>query len=565
MPEYRESRTVYARDSSPSDDEYKRTTVRRYKVTPERSVVERIERDVDVIEVDRRSNRYAGHADLLDVEPRGYNPERPRSAFEPSVRDRDERYSRVDRVEYRGDDGYRGALVERERVVERDDDFYIERDKGGGRSRLVYESSKEVDRSDSFSPRSPRDWERRHYWDDKDTEVRVERKVERRDDGAEVRIERRVEERRDDSVERWRKETNYYEPAPSAPIVNVVPMPMVIREKDETREIITTRPHHHHDDDYYYRRERDLPYIKREEEVVIEHFDERPHRHHHHRHHHHSHSHSHRRHSDGESEDEYYKKTVIRRDRSSSGSPHRKRHIAEGALAGAGLSAILASRRSGNGELPEHRGRKVIAGAALGALGTEVVRRAHSAYEERYGDDDREYEKEKDKPHSRIKTGLGIAAVALAAAGAAKYYQSNKIEKEEMSRGRARRRYSDASSASSRSTSRKRSKNRASSLAKAAAGTAAVAGIVQHYRNRSKSRDGKSRSRSRLRTGAEIVAAGLAGAGAKKLYDKHKDKKERERSASAHSRGYSSADEDDDRSDREYRRRSGSRSVARNG
>jgi hypothetical protein len=574
MPEvsgYRETRTTYARDSSPSDDEYKRTTVRRYKVTPDRAVVERVERDVDVIDVDRRTSRYSGRADLLDIEPRMYVPERPRSAFEPSARDRDERYSRVDRVEYR-DEGHRGALIERERVVERDDDFYSERDRGrGGSSRVVYESSKDIER-DAYSPRSPRDYERRSYWDaEKDAEVRIEKRVERREDGAEVRIERRVEERRDDSVERWRKETEYYEPAPP-PIVNVIrqsaPMPLVVRNKEEetVRELVAShRPHH--DDEYYYRREaREVgPYIKREEEVTIEHYDDRHHHHHHRRHHHHSHSH--RRHSDA-SDDEYYiKKTTVRRD--SSGSPHRKRHIAEGALAGAGLSAILASRRTGNGELPENRGRKVLAGAALGALGTEVVRRAHSAYEERYGDEerDREYEKEKDKPHSRIKTGLGIAAVALAAAGAAKYYQSNKIEKEEMSRGRARHR-SRSSGSSSRSTSRKRSKSRASSIAKAAAGTAAVAGLVQHYRHkRSKSRDGKSRSRSRLRTGAEIVAAGLAGAGAKKLYDKRKEKKERERSSSTHSRGYSSADDyaRDDRSDRSYRRRDRSRSVTRSG
>lgn len=590
MPEvYRESRTTYARDSSPSDDEYKRTTVRRYKVTPDRAVVERVERDVDVIDVDRRSSRYAGRSDLLEAEPRIYNaPERPRSAFEPPVRDRDERYSRVDRVEYRGDDGHRGAMIERERVVERDDDFYSDRDRdrGGGRSRVVYESSKEVERNDAYSPRSPRDWERRAYWDDKDTEVRIEKRVEHRDDGAEVRIERRVEERRDDSVERWRKETEYFEPAPApivirqrAPEQRIIvqeapaPAPLVIREQQESREVVASRHPSHHDDEYYYRREmREVgPYVHREEEVAIEHYDDHRHRHHHSRHHHHhSHSHSHHRHhSDGESGDEYYKKTVIRRDRSSSGSPHRKRHIAEGALAGAGLSAILATRRNGHGELPENRGRKVLAGAALGAIGTEVVRRAHSAYEDKYGDDerDREYERGGEKPHSRIKTGLGIAAVALAAAGAAKYYQSNKIEKEELSRGRSRRRYTDDES--SRSPSRKRSKSRASSLAKAAAGTAAVAGLVKHYRDkRSKSRDGKSRSRSRLRTGAEIVAAGLAGAGAKKLYDKRKDKKEKEkersRSLSEHSRGYSSVD-DYERDDRDRRRRSRSRSVTRSG
>ncbi|KAK5660086.1 hypothetical protein OQA88_13555 [Cercophora sp. LCS_1] len=571
------------RESSPSDDDYKRTTVRRYKVAPGR--VERLDREVDVIEESR--GRYGGRsqADLLEVD-RVYVPERPRSAFETSSpRDRDDRYSRF---EYRKDD--HGTLIEREKYVERDDSprrsrtlvlehrhddddhhhHHHHHDKDS-RTRVVYESSKDVER-DVYSPRSPRDWERRAYWDEKDTDVRIEK----RSDGTEVIIKRRVEERDDDNVERWRKETEYYEPA-VPPIVNLIhqrpeqkiilqeappPAPLVIREQPRDRELVIARGSR--DDDYYYRKEnREVgPYYTetREEEIKVEHFDDDRHHHHHHRHHHRHH------HSDGESDDAYYykKKTVIRdRSRSSSGSPHRKRHIAEGALAGAGLSAILASRRNGDGELPQNRGRKVIAGAALGALGTEVVRRAHSAYEERYGDEEEE-ERERDKPHSRLKTGLGIAAVALAAAGAAKYYQSNKVEKEEMRRGRPRNRSSDDES--SRSRSRKRSKSRASSVAKVAAGTAAAAALAQHYRHkRSKSRDGKSksRSRSRIRTGAEIAGAALIGAGAKKLYDKRKDKKNRARSHSTDSRSVSNAS-DYERDDR-YRRGSRSRSVSRSG
>ena len=594
MPEVyaRESRS-YTRDreSSGSDDEYKRTTVRRYKVAPNR--VERVEREVDVIEEDRRS-RYAppgfnprsSDRDLLAVE-RTYVPERPRSAFDPgSPRDRDGRDERYTRDRFEFDIHRGGAVVERERervvereerdgyperssrtlVIERDEDHHHhDRDRDRGRA-VVYEAAKE-------EARSPRDWERRAYWDDKDTEVRVEKRVERRDDGTEVRIERRYEER-DDSVERWRKQTEYYEPVP-APIVirpreqKIIvqePAPVVIREQQESRDLVVGR----RDDDYYYRRDvRELaPYgteIRREEEVEVVRYEDPPHHHHHRRHHHH-----HRHHDGGASDDEYYyrKKTVVREgSRSSSGSPHRKRHIAEGALAGAGLSAIIASRRGKDGELPEKRGRKVLAGAALGALGTEAVRRAHSAYEERFGDEDRERSRSREREkHSRIKTGLGIAAVALAAAGAAKYYQSNKIEKEELGRGRPLRRYSDDES--SRSPSRKRSKSRAASLAKAAAGTAAVAGIVQHIRKkRSKSRDGKSRSRSRLRTGAEIVAAGLAGAGAKKLYDKRKEKKERSLSrSSVGSRGLSEEEyySDDSRRDRR-RHRSRSRDVPRSG
>ena len=131
---------------------------------------------------------------------------------------------------------------------------------------------------------------------------------------------------------------------------------------------------------------------RREEEYAMARYDEEARRHHHH--------HNRRRSSAG-SDEGYYKKTVVRRERSSSGSPHRKRHIAEGALAGAGLTALLSSRRNGDGELPEHRGRKVVAGAALGALGTEVVRRAHSAYQERYGEDERGRSRSRERSQSR--------------------------------------------------------------------------------------------------------------------------------------------------------------------
>ena len=642
MPEvYRESRYTRERDPSPSDDEgYKRTTVRRYKVTPDR--VERVEREVDVVEEERRS-RYAPYRrssrdELLEVDRRTerlYIPERPRSALDPSPHSatyverqvierererepRDEHYTRVDRVEYRGD-GPRSTVVERERVVERDDrdpypersrtvvereiverdrddDFYRSGDRDRGK--VVYESTKEVervDRNDPYSPRDTRGWERRGFWDDeKDTEVRVEKRIERRDsEGGEVVVERRVEERRGDDgyhaggppeVERWRKETEYYEPAqpPLPPIVirqraqeqkiivqeAPAPPPVVIREHAaDTREVTVARRPSSRDGEYYYHREsREVgPYRgeRREEEFAVSRYDD-GHGHGHHRHHHHHSRHHHSRregYSDAESDGEYYsRRTVVRRERSESSSPHRKRHLAEGALAGAGLTAILASRRDSHGEFRQHKGRKVVAGAALGALGTEVARRAHSAYQERYGEEEkRERSRSRSRPpHSKLKTGLGIAAVALAAAGAAKYYQSTKIEKEEMNRGRPLHR---GESDSDRSPSRKRSKSRASSMAKAAVGTAAVAGLVQHYRHKSKSRDGKSRSRSRLRTGAEILAAGLAGAGAKKLYDKRKDKKEGEKEREREL----SDDDYYERDARDYNRRSRSRSLTRSG
>ncbi|KAK4140624.1 uncharacterized protein C8A04DRAFT_14797 [Dichotomopilus funicola] len=607
MPEvYREARYVRERsrdrDTSPSDDEgYKRTTVRRYKVGGDR--VERVDREIDVVEEERRSRyapvRRSSRDEVVEVDRRVdrlYIPERPRSNYEPSPhsatyverqvvereREREPREDHYTRVE---------------RIVERDDDHR----RGDDRSRVVYESTKEIDRVDRDRERdrdrdlySPREWERRSHWDDeKDTEVRIEKRVEHRDShGADLRIERRVEERRDDpyspggdNVERWRKETEYYAPAQPAPAPIVIrqrapeqriivqeaaPATVVIREQADKRDLALARQGSREGEVYYHRESREVgPYRgeRREEEYAIARYDDE-HRRHHHHHHHHRRHHHHHGHSEGESDGEYYvRRTITQRERSASSSPHRKRHIAEGALAGAGLSAILASRRDSHGEYKQNRGRKVLAGAAIGAIGTEVARRAHSAYQDRYGDEDnRDRSRSRSRsrpPHSRLKTGLGIAAVALAAAGAAKYYQSNKIEKEEMHRGRALHRDSDTE----RSLSRKRSKSRASSVAKAGLGTAAAVGLVQHYRNKSKSksRDGKSRSRSRLRTGAEIVAAGLAGAGAKKLYDRRKDKKEEEKERDREREREFSDDEYYNSDGHDRHGRSRSRSLTRSG
>jgi len=61
-------------------------------------------------------------------------------------------------------------------------------------------------------------------------------------------------------------------------------------------------------------------------------------------------------------------------------SPAHKRHLAEGTLACAGTAALIANHRIQVGE--EHRGRNVVGGAALGAIGAEVSTRARSRYRE---------------------------------------------------------------------------------------------------------------------------------------------------------------------------------------
>ncbi|OAA40242.1 hypothetical protein ISF_09820 [Cordyceps fumosorosea ARSEF 2679] len=429
------------------------------------------------------------------------------------------------------------------------------------------------------------------------TVMESDREWDRRSRQDDVRIERRVDESFEDSrghdVERYRKETEYFAPAEPAPPpvmfrqpapVQDAPSsqplyynrqdrpeagPMVIRERDD-REVVRRGPY---EDDYYYRHERREfgpgpvgpyrgdPYYRRDpyardRDWGLARYDNR-------------------RREEYYSEDEDYyvsngrrRRSRSRRHRSrsrsrsrSKSSDHHKLHLAEGALAGAGVTALLQSKRDQYGDLPENRGRKVLAGAALGALGTEALKRAHSAYEERWGDRD-----ESPDHHSRLKTGFGIAAVALAAAGAAKYFQANKIEKEEAHRGRSRTRgyasdgYHDSRSRSrsSRAPSRRRSMSR---IAKAALGTAATAGVLRHLHNRSKSRggDGRERSKSRLRTGAKIAGAAAAAGVAGKLYKNHQEKKEKERS-----RSRARSDTEDDRyHDRRDRSRSRSRSMAR--
>ncbi|KAF6801185.1 hypothetical protein CMUS01_15482 [Colletotrichum musicola] len=559
---YRESTRVYrdrAGSESSDDGGYKTTTVRRYKVAPSR-VIERTER-VEVDDDDRRS-RYSG----LPLRTSGdfaYAPERPRSAFDSR------------------------SVVERQ-VVERELEPYRaetrsvydkEWDRGSryDDSRNVIEVERERERVD-WDRRSRGGWDHHHHHHHHhdDTEVVVDKRIERREDG-DIKIEKRIEEHRDDyggaEVERYRKETEYYSPVSPPPIpqpviirqqapeqkiiVQEAPPPapiivprqdpgiVVVREREQPREIVRREPRE--DESYYYRRETKAigPYRKDEREY----WDRR----------------GRGRDCCSDDEDYHYKKTIIRRERSNSSDHHHKRHLAEGALAGAGIAALVGSRRDSRGELPANRGSKVLAGAALGGLGTEIIRRARSAYEENYRDDyyDSRH-RSRSRSHSRssrIKTGLGIAAAALAVAGAAKYYQSNKIEKEEMSRGRSRNRGYSASSYSSRSRSRSKSrKSRSRSVAKAAAATAAAAGLVQHFRNKSKSKSrSRSRSKSRLRTGAEIAAAGLAGGVASKIYKNRKDKKDREIERELSDEEY----EEELRRERRARRRSRSRSQAR--
>ncbi|KAI1081472.1 hypothetical protein F5B20DRAFT_588538 [Whalleya microplaca] len=542
---YRERDIRYTREDSPSsdDDKYTTTTVRRYKVgggpsgsrVVERDRIERYEEDDD------RRSRHSHHShhshshshsntgrpsgELLEVDRRvERTTERPRS--------RTSEY-------YRDDDRYRTVEYEREREVDHDY-HYPERHR-----------TKVVEESTHVSSPPPRDnyWERqsRAPWDDpRETDVRIDKRVVHREsdgdlhikektidkhshsprgyDERDLKIERRIVEEdypHDGEIERYRKETDYYaapDPPPAPVIIrNKAPeQKIVIQEAPSPAPVIVPRQ----EPSYIVLRERDREVVRRPEPREDDDY--------------YRHRRDDRR--DSFDEDYYVKRTIIKRDSSASSDHHRRRHLAEGALAGAGLGALVGGGNRGrDGEYHDHRGRKVLAGAALGALGSEAIRRAKSAYEDRYedryddGDDYYRHRHHRSKSRSRLTTGLAIGAAALAVAGGLKYMQNNKIEKEEATRGRARRRhsvddYSRSPSRSSRGRSRSKSKSN-SNMAKAAVATGAVAGLVNHYRSKSR---GKSRSKSRLRTGAEIAAAGLTGAAASKLWERHKDKKDRD-------------------------------------
>ncbi|CZR60758.1 uncharacterized protein PAC_10654 [Phialocephala subalpina] len=525
-----DGRSVVSRRTK-DDGSYR--TVQRYRVTPSR---------VEEVEVDRRSSRLdiAPRAERIEIDRRSerWEPERPRSAID--IRPR-------------------SSIVERERYIERDrepvrevreTERYIEREREPAREperertrTVVYERDRESEPLRPWERAPARPWESER--DVRETDVvRVEKRTERREEPYEL--------------ERYQRETEYYdrpEPAPQpiiirqrAPepqqiIVQEAPQPLPIvlpapREEvqivkqEVIREVEAPRPEpRRQEDEYYYRR--DVREVRdggrRDEDFAMERYDSR----------------RDIRPRDSVSGDEYsdedyvVRKKIVRRVRSRSGSPHHKRHLAEGALAGAGAAALLANHAAKQGTGGEHRGRKVIGGAALGAIGAEVITRARSRFRDREDDSRSRSRSSSRHSHRKIKTAIGLAAAGLAAAAAAKYVSNRKAEKQELGRGRSRtrslsrRRYSDDDYDDyddRRARTRSRSvhadpKHRSATIAKAGAATAAVAAVAEHLRNKSRRRSGE-RSKSKIRTGAEIAGAGLAGAAVAGLYENKKAKEE---------------------------------------
>lgn len=196
-------------------------------------------------------------------------------------------------------------------------------------------------------------------------------------------------------------------------------------------------------------------------------------------------------------------------------------------LADAGATALLANRRDKQADGLERRGRKVLGGAALGALSAETLTRARSLDREEGGERSRSRSRSSSRhSHSKLEASLNLAATGLAAAA---YVSNRRGHNKEHGRSRSRTRSVSRSSYSSKDTfgdERSRSKckridpkYRASQIAKAGVATAAVAGTVEHFRSKSRERSGGERSKSRIRTGAEIAASGLAGAAVAGLHE----------------------------------------------
>lgn len=231
--------------------------------------------------------------------------------------------------------------------------------------------------------------------------------------------------------------------------------------------------------------------------------------------------------------------------------PHHKRHLAEGALVGAGAAELIRSHRKREGEEVSHGMSHAMKTAGAGALGAVAVNAAghirdhyrsksRSRHRSHSFDDDRSYRhrhrsrgrhgrsRSRSHSHSRARTlmelGLGAAAVA---AGVAALRNKNNDERKSRSRTRSRSRARASSGARSDKDDARSQSRRRKHMAAAGLGGAAVAGLVEHARSRSRSHRGeRERSHSRLRKALPVLAAGVGTAAATGLYEKKKAEKE---------------------------------------
>ncbi|KAJ5888748.1 hypothetical protein N7495_008789 [Penicillium taxi] len=237
---------------------------------------------------------------------------------------------------------------------------------------------------------------------------------------------------------------------------------------------------------------------------------------------------------------------------------HHKRHLAEGALLGAGAAELVRHHRKREGEEVSHGVSHAVRTAGAGALGAVAINAAgqlrkyyrsksrsrHRSHS--FGDDyhrsyhtsrgrsyhtSRGRSRSHSRPHAKtlLELGLGAAAVAAGVAALRKSNKNNNDERRSRSRTRSWSRNSGGVSTTrteeTTETGRSESQRR-KHIAGAGLAGAAVVGLIEHARNRSRSRHGRSRSKSRVRKALPVIAAGLGTAAATGLYEKKKAEKE---------------------------------------
>lgn len=562
---YREHDSEWEESSAPRT---KYTTVKRYQVPEaiQRSAAYRGEDEVkeDKIII-RRERRESSPPPKDDVEyrvtERVRERERPRSEVDYSF---SERVTERERSPRR-DISYR--VIERERESESD--------RHSSRHSLAPPRSEfrvvERDRSIVRAP-SPPSPERERV-----RELRVERER----DFSPARSHRSRDERSHD-VERYSKSTEYFAQPQPQPIIitrEAAPQPIIIREeRREPREVIITRREEPHYEFIEREEVKEQSLVRREEppppaapEPSPSHVSEK---------------------KEAPEEDYFYERRVIersrdprhddirpkdsasqyssdesyeyiRRERTTEGSrdrdhsPHHKRHLAEGALAGIAAGELIRHHKKSQGEKPPGRGRSIVGGAALGAVGAEALSRVRSMRRgsnsrsrsdsrDRHRNNRRDGRKKKHRSRSRSRSkslsraqtlgGLAaVAAVGALAGYAIKKSGKNKetviINERRPRRSRSRRRRASADSymldQAKDNDQALNPDHRNRRIAQAGLASAAAAGIWERMRSKSR----KGGERSRVRQGVPIAAAGLGGAALAGLYEKNKAGKEAKKEA----------------------------------
>ena len=371
----------------------------------------------------------------------------------------------------------------------------------------------------------------------------------------------------DRDLQRYTRNTEYFAPAPQPQTIIIRQEPIIIRERareedyqmirrsdvEEERSMVRREPEPPKEEEYFY------------EKKVRERIDDEPRRR-------------------DRSEDSWHDRRVMRRevsphdsvsqvggrhrrgsdysddsmvyvrrtkeydDDSRGSSPHNKRNLAAGVVAGIGAAELLRNHKKKEGKDTSHGvgrlGRDVGAGA-LGAIAVEGISRARSQYRSRSrrrksrGRSDsrsrsRRRSRSRSESRSKLKTlgALGLGAAALAAAAAvAQKKMGNKDKEASPDRGRSSSRHRHGESVQQLANDpdaddARNPKHRNIRMAEAGAAGAAITALID--RARSKSRGGGDRSRSKVRQAVPVVAAGLGSAALAGLYEKNKAKKEAE-------------------------------------